>query len=98
MKLINTEVIEKFKKKHANSRKALNEWEEKVQNAVWKNHADIKMTFNSVDKINDDRYCFNIGGNKFRLIAEVIIIGDIVIIEKILTHDEYTKLLSQNKL
>jgi mRNA interferase HigB len=98
MKLINTDVIDKFKKKHANSRTSLIEWESKVENAIWKSFADIKKTFNSVDKIGGDRYCFNIGGNNYRLIAEVVIVGEFVMIEKVLTHAEYTKQLNKNKL
>lgn len=98
MKLINTDVIDKFKRKHASSRSSLNEWELKIENATWKSFADIKKTFNSVDKIDGDRYCFNIGGNNYRLIAEVVILGEFVIIEKVLTHAEYTKQLNKNKL
>ena len=48
---------------------ALNEWWEKTKAADWATLRDIKETFNSVDYVGNDRYVFNIKGNKYRLVG-----------------------------
>jgi mRNA interferase HigB len=80
MLLVGTDKLEKFKKKHAGSRTPLNRWVEVVRAANWGNFSDIKKTFNSVDKVGE-LFVFNIKGNDFRLIVEVIFRGNTVIIK-----------------
>ena len=52
--------------------------------------ADLKKTFNSVDKVGD-KYVFDIGGNKLRLIASIHFNRNKLYIREILTHIEYEK-------
>lgn len=70
----------------------LNRWIETVQEAKWKNHADLKKMFPSADYIKNGRYVFNISGNNFRLVTVVIFIGGVVNIRFIGTHAEYDKI------
>jgi len=37
----------------------------------WVHFADVKNTFNSVDSAGNSRYVFNIGGNKYRIVAMI---------------------------
>ena len=91
MKVIGIPAIEKFSKKYNRAKKPLKEWLKKTQNAKWETSADVKDTFNSVDNPRGNEYIFNIGGNKYRLVALVVIRNETVIINKIMTHKEYTK-------
>ena len=93
MKVINTEVVENFKKKHSGSRKSLELWLQVTRMANWRMFADIKQTFNSVDKIKSkkDCFCFNIKGNDFRLIVVIKFQFSTVKIEHVFTHQEYDK-------
>lgn len=51
---------------------------------------DLRRRFGSVDFVGDPTV-FNIGGNKYRLIAFVHYRKRAVYIKRILTHDEYDK-------
>lgn len=58
--------------------------------AAWKNSAEMKRTFNSVDYA-DRKTIFDIGGNNFRLIALVDFGKQLVQITDVMTHAEYEK-------
>lgn len=92
MKIFNKEVLDHFVQSHAQAAKPLNKWLANVLNSEWKSHADLKNTFPSADYVKNGRYVFNIGGNKFRLVAVVIFIGGIMNIRFVGTHDEYDKI------
>jgi len=69
-------------------------WCKTVEKTDWRNFGDAKVTFGSADKIGD-LTCFNVGGNKYRVLAEVIFRADnsaMVLIRYVLTHKEYDKL------
>ena len=63
-----TAVVE-FGRHHADARPALDEWYHKTCAADWRNFAQMQQTFNSVDAVGQDRYVFNIKGNRYRLVA-----------------------------
>lgn len=48
------------------------------------------MTFNSVDKVGD-LIVFDIGGNKYRLIAYIRFEKQILYIKAVLTHRDYER-------
>jgi mRNA interferase HigB len=54
------------------------------------NWSDLKASFNSVDRVGD-LVVFDIGGNKYRLIAYIRLEKQIVYIKAVLTHQEYDK-------
>lgn len=66
----------------------LKRWANAVQASRWKNPSTLKADFVSADFVRD-LTVFNVGGNKFRLIAFIHYLRQIVYIKQILTHDEY---------
>ena len=66
----------------------LQHWANAVQAAAWKNPGVLKAYFGSADFVGD-LTVFNVGGNKYRLIAFVHYLRQIVYIKQILTHEEY---------
>jgi mRNA interferase HigB len=88
MLIHNRRPLDKFAAKHAGSRTPLREWVEKVEAAQWAGLEDVKDTFNSADYVRG-LVIFNIGGNNYRLVAEVVYKERIVRIAKIGTHAEY---------
>ena len=69
---------------------ALAGWLKIMENNEFKNFAELKKVFNSIDKVGD-LFVFNIGGNKLRIIASIHFNRQKVYIRHILTHQEYDK-------
>lgn len=67
MKLLKYKLLKDFYKKHPDAESPLNRWAEYVESCDWKTHADLKDAFPSADYVGNDRYVFNISGNKYRL-------------------------------
>jgi mRNA interferase HigB len=67
----------------------LRTWVHIVRAVDWSRPTDIKVLFNSADILANDRVVFNIGGNKYRLIAAVHHRGKRVYVRFIGTHAEY---------
>jgi mRNA interferase HigB len=58
----------------------------------WKDFHDIKQTFNSVDSIGNDRYVFNVGGNKYRIVAMIHFSTRTLYLRFVGTHKQYDKI------
>ena len=89
MRIITFRKIKEFSQLNNDSDIALREWYKKTQKAEWNCFADIKKTFNSADAAGNNRYVFNIKGNKYRIIAIVLFNMKTVYIRFIGTHGEY---------
>ena len=86
------ELIDSFVTKHADAQKALQRWIDIVEEAEWQSHADIKLSFPSVDYVGNGRYVFNIKGNNYRLVTVIVFIAGLLTIRFIGTHAEYDKI------
>jgi len=64
-------------------------WVKIVGAADWSKPTDVKLMFRSADILMGDRVIFDIGGNKYRLVAAVHYRGKRVYIRFIGTHKEY---------
>lgn len=92
MKIIDSEKLEKFIRKHMDADKAVQKWIETCESANWKNHSDLKNDFLSADYVGNNRYVFNIKGNNYRIVAVVVFFAGRMIIRFIGTHPEYDKI------
>lgn len=61
-----------------------------IEHGVYGSFAQLKATFASVDKVGE-RYVFNIGGNKYRLIAAIAFQAQLLWVKAVLTHEQYDK-------
>ena len=88
MKLISNRALREFSERHADAQAPLQEWRRVIEKNTFRNWGELKRAFNTVDKVGD--LCvFNIGGNKYRLIAHVRLERQIVYVEDVLTHKQY---------
>lgn len=71
MVIISRSSVKTFIKKHADASEFLKRWYDIVSLANWHNLTDIQNDFNQVDYVGNDRYVFNIKGNKFRLVGMI---------------------------
>ena len=70
----------------------LRTWYAIVAQATWTTPTAIRAVFNSMDFIADNRVIFDIGGNKYHLIAHISYTYGRVLIKFIGTHAEYDKI------
>jgi mRNA interferase HigB len=70
----------------------LKAWVSVVKAADWSRPTDVKQMFRSADILQGGRVIFDIGGNKYRLVAAVHYRGKRVYIRFIGTHSEYDKI------
>lgn len=92
MVIISKTILAEFGAKHSDCTEALNKWYEISKNAQWNNLSDIKKSFGSVDYVGNDRYVFNIKGNKYRLVAMIFFNIRTIFIRFVGTHAEYDKI------
>lgn len=92
MRIISEKPLREFAKKYADAAKPLEAWRKLVQQGRFQNLAELKRTFPSVDMVpvkDRDFYVFNIGGNKYRLIAAIHFNTQMLFVRHVLTHPEY---------
>lgn len=92
MVVIAKSTLRNFSQLYPDAEIPLEDWHETVKNADWKNFNEMRLNFNSVDAVGNDRYIFNIKGNIYRLIALIIFKVRTVFILFIGTHKQYDKI------
>ncbi|WP_254281584.1 type II toxin-antitoxin system HigB family toxin [Granulibacter bethesdensis] len=92
MQIIAKRTLRIFWDQYPQAEAPLRVWYATVSHAVWENPADIRSDFRSADFVADNRVIFNIGGNKFRLVARVSYQYQRVLIKFIGTHAEYDRI------
>jgi mRNA interferase HigB len=75
---------------YPNAKPPLEAWYQIARHAEWNNFADVRNTFPAADLVG--RFVvFDIGGNKFRLIAVIHYNRRKLYVRHVLTHAEYDK-------
>lgn len=92
MVIISKTVLSAFAEKYPHSTNSLNKWYEISKNANWNNLGDIRSDISDVEYVGNDRYVFNIGGNKFRLIVMMHFSIRTIYVRFIGTHIDYDKI------
>ena len=90
MRIISYKKIREFCDVHPEAKGALDEWYKRTQAANWENLSDTKRDFPHADPIGVC-ICFNVGGNKYRVITKIKYSYRIVYIRFVLTHADYSK-------
>ena len=88
MHVISYKRIKEFSLTHPDSEGPLRAWYSTTKRASWQNLAQLRQIYPSADLVG--RYTvFNIGGNKYRLIARIVFRSQTVFVVAVLTHSEY---------
>ena len=90
MKLISNRALREFAALHGDAAQPLQDFRRKVEKATFANFAALRAVFPAVDKVGE-RYVFNIGGNKYRLVAGVDFARSTMWVKAVLTHSQYDK-------
>jgi mRNA interferase HigB len=73
------------------SRIPLASWFRQTSAASWRSFAELRPDFASADYVGSEKVVFNIGGNKYRLVAKVDFKFQMVFVRFIGTHADYDK-------
>ena len=88
MHVISKKKLREFWGKHSKAKSPLEAWYQVAKRAEWENLADVRKTFNTADLVG--RFVvFDIGGNKYRLIAVIHFNRGKLFVRHVLTHAEY---------
>ena len=96
MRIIARKTLEEFWKLHPDSEKGLRSWYQEALHASWKTPQGIKAQYRSASILKHGRVVFNIAGNKFRLLCEVVYRIGVVYIKFVGTHEQYDAIDAEN--
>jgi mRNA interferase HigB len=95
MRVISKRRLREFWEEHPDAEEPLKAWWRIVsdRDSKWRHIHDVKATFTGVDGFNLNCgipvVVFNIGGNKYRLVARVLYDFERAYVKAVLTHREY---------
>lgn len=96
MVIITKAKIIEFYTIHPLAKEPLLQWYNITELSDWKNFHDVKQTYNSTDSVGNDRYVFDVGGNKYRIVAMIHFNKRTLYIRFVGTHKEYDKIDCKN--
>jgi len=88
--VISKRAIREFGERHPDSRGALEQWFKVSKAARWSSPIDVRKQYATADAVPPFTV-FDICGNKYRLIAEIVFARKMVLVRKILTHADYDR-------
>ena len=91
MKVLGLEVLTEFARTHAEVRSQIQVWLAEAEEAQWRVTEDIQRRFPTASFLPQNRVVFNLKGRKYRMVVNVSYALQIVLIERIGTHAEYSK-------
>lgn len=90
MHVISRKKLTQFVERHHSAESSLAPWFKTVRQATWRNFAEVRAVFPGADQVGKFTV-FDIGGNKFRLIAVIHYNRSKAFIRHVLTHQEYDR-------
>lgn len=90
MHIISRKALRIFWTTHPDSQTLLLRWYRIIKRSTFRTFAELRVSFPSADMMND-LVVFNIGGNKYRLVASIHFDRGKVFVRHLLTHAEYDR-------
>ena len=90
MHVISKKALREFWEKYSDNQTPLRRWFTLITKNSFQSFTELRAVFPSAD-IVDDLTVFNIGGNKYRLVASIHFNRGKVYIRSVLTHEEYDR-------
>jgi mRNA interferase HigB len=91
LRIISRRRLREFSAKHADADVPLNAWYAIVRGRSYQTPHEIREDFPRASFLGRWRTVFDIGGNKYRLVADVRYDLQRVYVREVLTHDEYDR-------
>ncbi len=90
MHVISRKALRQFWERHPDSQSALSRWFKVMRHTDFRNLSELRAAFPNADPVGE-LIVFNIGGNKYRLIASLHFNRGKIYVRHVLTHQEYDK-------
>ncbi|MCG7363523.1 type II toxin-antitoxin system HigB family toxin [Roseomonas sp. ACRSG] len=93
MEVVSFKILKKYfdRKGNEKAKKPLTDWFDIAKAAKWNSTVEVKETFPQTDFRPKGYAIFDIGGDKFRIVAKIDYPSQIVRIEEVFDHKEYDK-------
>ena len=89
MRIIARSTLREFWEHQPQAEQPLKSWFKIVSAADWATPEDVKSDYRNASILKGNRVCFDIGGNKFRLVARINYPYRVVYIRFVGTHADY---------
>ena len=95
MRVISLKRLRSFWARHPDAEEPLRLWYRVARGAEWRSLQDVRRTYPHADGVrvpgNGTLTVFNIGGNKYRLVARIRYDYGLINVRCVLTHAEYDR-------
>jgi mRNA interferase HigB len=91
MRLIGLNLLHAFCEKHTDCRSWVENWVADIKASQWDNLNDLKYRYPSASILTGGVAIFNVKGNNYRLVVQVAVATQIVLVKWIGTHAEYSR-------
>ena len=88
MRLISNKALRQFAGRHREAENTLQAWRVAIEKHSFRSFAELKRMFGAVDKVGD-YFVFDLGGNKYRVIAAIHFKTQTLFVRDVFTHKEY---------
>ena len=92
MRVIARSTLEAFWKQYPDGEQALRSWYQEALHANWHLPPDIKAQYRNASILKGSRVVFNIAGNKYRLLVEVVYPIGVIYVKFVGTHKQYDQI------
>lgn len=96
MRVIAWSTLEAFWREYPDSERGLRSWYGEASKAVWTIPSEIKEQYRSASILKKSRVVFNIAGNKYRLLVEVLYPIGVIYVKFIGTHKHYDAIIAED--
>lgn len=102
MRVINRQALARFWRRHPDARTWLERWLATTEQASWQGIHEVRSCYAAADGVmvasGNIVIVFNVCGNKYRLVASISYVRQVVYVWEILTHAEYDRELWKKRL
>ncbi len=84
--------LREFWDRHPEAERPLSAWFQIARRAEWADGHAVRRDFGAVDFVGDKRVVFDIGGNKYRIVARISYEYKQMLIKFVGTHAEYDRI------
>lgn len=98
MHIISLKTLRTFWELHAHAEEPLRAWYKDMHRSSYRDLGDLRVTYPSADYVaKGELTIFNVGGNKYRLVAFMRYNAQTVFIKHVMTHAEYDRWNSRGR-